>query len=80
MLSLESGELYSHPNFYSFKKYLLSTICAMHFAKLHGEGNWWWRKLSWEIQSEGGYSNLYTLIVTWEVTGAIFQVEQRPVH
>lgn len=21
------------------KKYLLGTICAMHFAKLHGEGN-----------------------------------------
>lgn len=39
MLNLESGELYSHLNFYSFKKYLLGTICAMHFAKLHGEGN-----------------------------------------
>ena len=77
MLNLESGEHYSHLNFYSFNKHLLDTICAMHFAKL---GTRWWRKLSWEIQSEGCYSNLYTLIVTWEGTGTIFQVEQRPVH
>ena len=34
MLNLESGEHYSHLNFYSFNKHLLDTICAMHFAKL----------------------------------------------
>jgi len=76
MLSLESGEHYSHLNFYSFNKHLLGTICDTYFAKLGTQR----RKLSWEIQSEGCYSNLYTLIVTWEGTGTIFQVEQRPIH
>ena len=34
MLSLESGEHYSHLNFYSFNKHLLGTICDTYFAKL----------------------------------------------